>query len=36
MATEQTDNVEEQVDQETGRMITTKSLLDRVSEIFFI
>ena len=36
MATEQTDNAEEQVDQETGRMITTKSLLDRVSEIFFI
>ena len=36
MATEQTDNVEEQLDQETGRMITTKFLLDRVSEIFFI
>ena len=36
MAMEQTDNVEEQVDQETGRMITTKSLLDRVSEIFSI
>ena len=36
MATEQTDIGENEVDQETGRMITTKSLLDRVSEIFFI
>ena len=34
MATEQKDNTEEQV--ETGRMITTKSLLDRVSEIYLI
>ena len=36
MAMEQTDNAEEQLDQETGRMITTKFLLDRVSEIFLI
>ena len=36
MATEQSDNAEEQLDQETGRMITTKSQLDRVSEIFLL
>ena len=34
MAMEQKDNAEEQV--ETRRMITTKSLLDRVSEIYLI
>ena len=36
MAMEQTDIGENEVHEETGRMITTKSLLDRVSEIFFI